>query len=103
MLRPQMIFPQNFFVDYANRGTMVTSGQEGGPQGNPLGTVQPRPYPSTDAVGNPNSFGMMLLPPGYGVSNWLANLPRNNRQSTDSVLQGATGGLIKNPTAVVSF
>lgn len=103
MLRAQMIFPQNFFVDYGNRGTMVDAGQQGGPQGNPFGTIQPRPYPSTDAVGNPNSFGMRMIPPAYGTANWLANRPFNNSQSTDAILQGATGGLMKNTTSVVSF
>lgn len=102
MLQPQLMFPQNFSVDYGNTGTMVNVGQKGGPQGNPNGSMQPRPYPVTDAVGNINSFGMRLIPPGYGQANWLANLPVNNRIANAGI-NGDVQNLIKQPSAQTQF
>lgn len=102
MLAPQLFFPNNLAIDYGNPGSMVNVGQHGGPQGNPLGTIQPRPYPTTDAVGNPISFGMSLIPPGYGSPVWVANLPVNNRQSA-ATASGIIENLIKQPSPVISF
>lgn len=102
MLSPQLLFPKNFMARPGEIGTQVFVIGEGGPQGNPLGTVQPRPYPTTDAAGNPVSFGMSLTPPPYGVANWLARLPFNNR-NPEMGLNGVVNGLIKNPSPISSF
>ncbi len=99
----QLIYPINFFVDYGNKGLQVDVGQKGGPQGNPRGSIQPRPYPCTDPVGNVNSFGMQLMPMPYGVANWLRNVPRSNQYSTNTGPKVAIEGLIKTQTTQISF
>lgn len=102
MLAPQMLFPRNLGARAGDLGTQVFLWGEGGMQGNPLGTVQPRPYPCTDAVGNPNSFGAKLTPPTYGAAAWNAIRPVNNRvagQKDASMIEG----FMKMPSGTLSF
>jgi hypothetical protein len=99
----QFLHPINFFIDYGNKGTNVDVGQEGGPQGNPRGTIQPRPYPSTDPVGNTNSFGMMLMPMPFGQANWLRNVPRSNQFSSNTGPKIEIEGVVKQQTTRISF
>jgi hypothetical protein len=102
MLAPQLMYPRHLGARIGDLGTQVFLWGEGGMQGNPLGTVQPRPYPCTDAVGNINSFGAKLTPPQYGAALWNAVRPDNNRIAGNkdaSTIQG----LMRQPSQTVSF
>jgi hypothetical protein len=102
MLAPQMIFPQNMAARVGDLGMQVFLWGKGGMQGNPLGTVQPRPYPDTDAVGNPNTFGAKLTPPQFGMAIWNAQRPNNNRPAGNKDAS-SIDGLMRQPSTQVSF
>lgn len=102
MLAAQLLYPRHLGARVGDLGTQVYLVGKGGMQGNPLGTVQPRPYPSTDPVGNPVSFGAKLTPPQYGAALWNAVRPDNNRIAglKDA---GTIQGLMRQPSTQLAF
>jgi hypothetical protein len=102
MLAPQMMYPRNLGARVGDLGTQVFLWGEGGMQGNPNGTIQPRPYPSTDPVGNPVSFGAKLTPAQYGSALWNAIRPDNNRIAGNKDAS-TIDGLMRQPSQQVSF
>lgn len=102
MLAPQTHFAPHLGARAGELGLQVFLWGEAGMQGNPLGTVQPRPYPDTDPIGNPVTFGAKLTPPQYGAALWGAILPQNNRiagQKNASTIDG----LLRQPSTPTSF
>lgn len=102
MLAAQMLYPRHLGARVGDLGTQVFLPGKGGMQGNPLGTVQPRPYPSTDPVGNLVSFGAKLTPPQYGAAVWGARRPDNNRIA--GLKNGVSiDGFMRQPSPQISF
>ncbi|MGH8711951.1 MAG: hypothetical protein ACREVA_11695 [Burkholderiales bacterium] len=96
----QFYYPLNWAIDYG-KGLQVEVGQVAGPREH--FTAYPRPYPWSDSIGIMASYGMRLVPPGYGDANWGANIRPLNNRIPDAGYSGIIHGLIKNPIPYTSF
>jgi hypothetical protein len=105
MIGRQIVFPAKLQTQAGALGLQQVVWGKPGPQGNPMGSAAPRPYPSRDpSAGTLVSFGHKVYATPYGAANWLAHvLPGVGTRSSELSNTYYQPGLIKNVIPLTSF
>lgn len=101
---PLINYPLEHTGNKAEMGSQLLLPGVGGPQGNPLGSVRPRPGPNGTPDCQPMTFGPVMTWNNLGEANWMAQVIAGvGTRAYPNPINGNIDYLFKMPTSQTSF